>query len=50
VYGPAWQRAIRDAERATIAAAGHLAELEQPDRFATLVREFLRREPAAAVA
>jgi pimeloyl-ACP methyl ester carboxylesterase len=49
-YGAAWQRLIPGAQVATLPGAGHLAELEQPDRFATLVREFLRSDRVAAVA
>lgn len=40
-YGPAWQASIPGAALSTLANAGHLAELEQPDAFAGLVREFL---------
>jgi pimeloyl-ACP methyl ester carboxylesterase len=49
-YGPVWQRAIPGAELASLPGAGHLAELEQPERFAALVREFLLRDRVAAVA
>jgi pimeloyl-ACP methyl ester carboxylesterase len=50
VHGPAWQRLIPGAGLATIEGAGHLAELEQPDGFVGVVREFLLGERAAAVA
>jgi pimeloyl-ACP methyl ester carboxylesterase len=49
-HGPAWQRLIPGAQLATLPGTGHLAELEQPDRFATLVREFLLADRVAAVA
>jgi pimeloyl-ACP methyl ester carboxylesterase len=41
---------IPGAQLATLPAAGHLAELEQPDRFATLVRKFCLSDRVAAVA
>jgi 3-oxoadipate enol-lactonase len=37
------ERGIAGAERATIAAAGHLPALERPNETATLVKEFLGR-------
>lgn len=40
-YGPAWQSAIPGAHLATLAEAGHIAELEQPEAFSALVRGFL---------
>jgi len=40
-YGPAWQASIKDAALATLPGAGHIAELEQPEAFSTLVHEFL---------
>lgn len=49
-YGPAWRDAIPGARLTTLAKAGHLAELEQPEAFAALVREFVLRDNAAAVA
>lgn len=49
-HGPAWQRGIRGSRLTTLAGAGHLAELEQPEAFATLVREFVQDERIAAVA
>jgi pimeloyl-ACP methyl ester carboxylesterase len=49
-HGAAWRELIPGAELATIRGAGHLAELEQPDRFASLVKEFVVRERSAAVA
>lgn len=49
-YGPAWRDAIRGARLTTLAGAGHLAELEQPDTFARLVAEFVQRDMIAAVA
>lgn len=49
-YGAAWQSAIRGAERAILPKAGHLAELEQPEAFASLVRDFLTGEKVSAVA
>jgi len=49
-HGPAWRDLIPGAELVTIRRAGHLVELEQPDRFATLVKDFLLRNRAAAVA
>lgn len=50
IYGPAWRDAIANARLATLAKAGHLADLEQPEAFATLVREFLHDAAIAAVA
>lgn len=40
-YGPAWQKAIAGAELARFPAAGHLAELEDPDGFARYVTDFI---------
>jgi len=40
--GPAWQAAIAGARLETLAGAGHVAELEQPDAFAQRVREFVQ--------
>ena len=40
-YGPAWKQAITGAELATIPGAGHLAELDEPEAFATLVKAFI---------
>ncbi len=39
-YGPIWQAAIPGARLATLAAAGHVADLDEPEAFATLVREW----------
>lgn len=39
-HGPAWQSRIAGSELTTIPGAGHLAELEQPDAVADLVRAF----------
>lgn len=41
-YGSAWQQAIAGSQLATLAEAGHIAELEQPDQFAALVRDFIQ--------
>ena len=49
-YGPAWRDAIPGARLTTLAAAGHLAELEQPDAVAKLVDEFVRGASMSAVA
>ena len=49
-HGPAWRTAIAGAHLTTLPAAGHLAELDQPEAFATLVREFVLREATARVA
>ncbi len=49
-HGPAWQERIRDARLATLPGAGHLAELEQPEAFAALVREFVLRNKIATAA
>ena len=49
-YGPAWRDAIAGARLTTLPAAGHLAELEQPEAFATLVRDFIRAHGMPAVA
>jgi pimeloyl-ACP methyl ester carboxylesterase len=40
-YGSAWQKGIAGAELARFPAAGHLAELEDPDGFARYVTEFV---------
>jgi pimeloyl-ACP methyl ester carboxylesterase len=37
-----FEEAIRNAELAVIPAAGHLSQLEQPERFNETVREFCR--------
>ncbi|MGE0486017.1 MAG: alpha/beta fold hydrolase [Gammaproteobacteria bacterium] len=50
VYGPAWRETIANARLTTLAGAGHLAELEQPDAFARTVGEFLNDAAVAAVA
>ncbi len=50
VYGPAWQAAIAGSRLTTLADAGHLAELDQPDAFARVVSEFLLNETISAVA
>lgn len=49
-YGPAWRDAIAGSRLTTIPNAGHLAELEQPDAFANLVRDFIRTHAMPAVA
>lgn len=49
-YGPAWRAAIKGSRLTTLARAGHLAELEQPTAFATLVRDFIHSDTIAAVA
>ena len=49
-HGPAWRDLIPGAELVTIRGAGHLVELEQPERFASVVKEFLLRDQAVAVA
>jgi pimeloyl-ACP methyl ester carboxylesterase len=49
-HGPAWQKLIPGARLAALPAAGHLAELEQPDAFAALVRAFALENRVAAVA
>lgn len=49
-YGPAWRDAIPGAQLKTIADAGHLAELEQPDPFAALVAAFVQSDDVAVVA
>jgi pimeloyl-ACP methyl ester carboxylesterase len=41
-HGPTWQAGIAGASLAVLEDAGHVAELEQPARFAELVRGFLR--------
>lgn len=41
-HGPAWQAGIAGARLATLAGAGHVAELEQPEAFAQLVRDFVQ--------
>jgi pimeloyl-ACP methyl ester carboxylesterase len=40
-HGRAWQSAIAGAQLQTLAGAGHLAELEQPEAFAGVVRGFV---------
>jgi pimeloyl-ACP methyl ester carboxylesterase len=40
-HGPAWQKGIAGSRLATLAGAGHLAELEQPDAFAECTRGFI---------
>lgn len=40
-HGEAWQQAIQGAQLDTLAGAGHLADLEQPQAFARLAAEFL---------
>ena len=42
-HGPAWQKSIPGSKLTVLPAAGHLAELEQPEAFAALVREFALR-------
>jgi pimeloyl-ACP methyl ester carboxylesterase len=49
-YGPAWRDAIAGARLTSLAGAGHVADLDQPESFARLVAGFLRDEPVAAVA
>jgi len=49
-YGPAWRDAIAGSRLTTIPNAGHLAELEQPEAFAALVRDFIRAHAMPAVA
>ena len=49
-YGAAWQRAIPGAKLGRLTGAGHLAELEQPERFAALVTEFVASDRIVAVA
>ncbi|MEQ8234153.1 MAG: alpha/beta hydrolase [Gammaproteobacteria bacterium] len=49
-YGTAWRDAIAGARLTTLAGAGHLAELEQPDAFARTVGDFLGDAAIAAVA
>lgn len=49
-YGPAWRDAIPGAKLETLAAAGHLAELDQPEALARLVTAFCNREARAAAA
>lgn len=39
--GEAWCKGIPGARQVTLPDVGHLAELEQPDAFATLVGDFL---------
>lgn len=41
-HGPAWQSGIAGSRLASLAGAGHLAELEAPTAFAELVGDFLR--------
>ncbi|MEQ8659901.1 MAG: alpha/beta fold hydrolase, partial [Gammaproteobacteria bacterium] len=49
-YGPAWRDAIGGARLTTLAGAGHLAGLEQPQAFARTVADFLGDAAIAAVA
>lgn len=49
-YGPAWRDAIPGAKLETLARAGHLAELEQPEALAALVGRFCLHEAGAAAA
>jgi pimeloyl-ACP methyl ester carboxylesterase len=49
-YGAAWRDAIAGSRLTTIPNAGHLAELEQPDAFASLVREFVSADRVAELA
>ena len=49
-YGPAWRDAIAGSRLTTIPNAGHLAELEQPEAFAALARDFIRAHAMPAVA
>jgi pimeloyl-ACP methyl ester carboxylesterase len=49
-YGPVWQQAIPNAHGTTWAGASHVPEIEQPQRFAEMVREFLLDSRVAAVA
>ena len=49
-YGPAWQRAIPNSRLTTLAKAGHLAALEQPEAFAAVIRTFVQSGTIAAVA
>ena len=41
LYGEAWQQRIAGSQRVTIADAGHLVNLEQPDKLADVVGNFL---------
>jgi pimeloyl-ACP methyl ester carboxylesterase len=49
-HGVAWQSRIRGARLTTIKDAGHVAELEQPEAFAALVRNFVTAGKVAEVA
>ncbi len=49
-HGTAWQSRIRGARLTTIKDAGHVVELEQPEVFATLVRDFIKADRVPAVA
>jgi pimeloyl-ACP methyl ester carboxylesterase len=49
-HGPAWQTGIADAALVTIAGAGHLVELEKPQTFAALVKDFIVSDRVANVA
>jgi len=49
-HGPIWQKRIKGARLATLAGAGHVAELEQPAAFAKLVGGFLADTRVAHVA
>jgi pimeloyl-ACP methyl ester carboxylesterase len=41
LYGEAWQQRIAGAQRVTIADAGHLVNLEQPEKLADIAGNFL---------
>jgi pimeloyl-ACP methyl ester carboxylesterase len=41
LYGEAWQQRIAGSQRVTIADAGHLVNLEQPEKLADVVGNFL---------
>ena len=49
-HGAAWQTGIADSALVTIAGAGHLVELEKPQAFAALVKDFIVRDHVANVA
>ncbi|MGR8919413.1 MAG: alpha/beta fold hydrolase [Gammaproteobacteria bacterium] len=49
-YGPVWQASIGGARSADLGAAGHLADLDQPEAFARTVGDFLADESVAQVA
>ena len=48
-HGPAWQSRIAGSELTSIPAAGHLAELEQPQAVAELIGEFVTNGRVAAL-